>query len=56
MKITTNPCLGHGCYAPDLGCTIPASGPGYACPLQPDPGPDDFVGLEAVPNAQESDL
>ena len=27
MKITPNPCLDHGCYDPDLGCTIPAIDP-----------------------------
>ena len=56
MKIDTNPCLKHGCYDPDRGCTIPAIDRWYACPLQPDPGPEDFVGLEAVQDAQKSDL
>lgn len=56
MKPNANPCLGHGCYDPDLGCTIPASEHWYACSLQPDPGPEDFVRLEEVPNAKKSDL
>lgn len=56
MKLTTNPCPGHGCYDPDLGCLIPGSEHWYACPLQPDPGPADFEGWEAKHNAQEPDL
>lgn len=56
MKPNTNPCLEHGCYDPDLGCTIPASEHGYACPLQPDPGPENFEGLEVAQDAQKSDL
>lgn len=55
-KIDTNPCLEHGCYDPDLGCTIPASEHWYACPLQPDPGAEDFEGLEVAQDAQKSDL
>lgn len=56
MKIDPTPCLGHGCYDPDLGCTIPASDRWYACPLQPDPGPEDFSMLEVAQDAQEPDL
>ena len=54
MKITTNPCLGHGCYDPDLGCTIPAIDRWYAYPLQPDPRPEDFEGWECRENARET--
>lgn len=56
MKIPVNPCLGHGCYAPDVGCTIPGTDRWYACPLQPDPEPEDFAELEVAHNAEEPDL
>lgn len=56
MKPNTNPCLGHGCYAPDVGCTIPGTDRWYACPLQPDPEPEDFEGLEVAHNAEKPDL
>ena len=56
MKPNTNPCLGHGCYDPDLGCTIPSFDRWYACPLMPEPGPEDFEGLEVVHNAEKPDV
>lgn len=56
MKPNTNPCLGHGCYDPDLGCTIPSIDRWYACPLIPEPGPEDFEGLEVVHNAEKPDV
>lgn len=57
MKIDPTPCLGHGCYDPDMGCTIPASEHWYACPLMPEPGPEDFEGWKGmVQDAKESDL
>ncbi|MGN0685965.1 MAG: hypothetical protein ACI4KC_07715 [Gemmiger sp.] len=46
MKPNINPCLGHGCYDPDLGCTIPSIDHWFACPLMPDPGPEVFADLE----------
>ncbi|WP_303916482.1 hypothetical protein [Subdoligranulum variabile] len=45
-KVEANPCLGHGCYDPDLGCTIPSIDHWFACPLMPDPGPEVFADLE----------
>lgn len=56
MKITKNPCLGYDCYDPDTGCMIPGIDRWYACPLQPDPRPEDFEGLGVAQDAQESDL
>lgn len=57
MKPKANPCLGHDCYDPDMGCMIPGIDRWYACPLQPDPGPEDFEGWEGmVQDAKESDL
>lgn len=43
-KVEANPCLGHDCYDPDLGCTIPSIDHWFACPLMPDPGPEEFDG------------
>lgn len=56
MKIDPNPCLGHGCYDTDLGCTIPASEHWYACPLMPEPGPENFEGMEAMQDAQKPEI
>lgn len=44
MKPNINPCLGHGCYDPDLGCTIPSSDHWFARPLMPAPGSEEFDG------------
>lgn len=56
-KAEANPCLGYDCYDPDMGCMIPGIDRRYACPLQPDPGPEDFAGWEGmVQDAKESDL
>lgn len=46
MKTNMNRCLGHGCYDPDLGCTIPSIDRWYACPLMPAPGSEVFADLE----------
>ena len=56
MKIPVNPCLGHGCYDPDVGCTIPGDARWYACPLMPEPGPEDFEGMEAMQDAQKPEI
>lgn len=56
MKVPVNPCLGYDCYDPDAGCTIPGAERWYACPLMPEPGPEDFEGLEVAHNAEKSDL
>lgn len=47
-KVEENPCLWCDCYDPDIGCTMPDIDRWYACPLQPDPGPEDFEGVEVI--------
>lgn len=56
-KVEANPCLGHGCYDPDLGCTITGIDRWFACPLMPDPGPENFEGWEGMmQDAKEPDI
>ena len=33
IKLDNNPCLGCGCYNPDVGCTMPSHDKWYACPI-----------------------
>ena len=56
MKPNINPCLGYDCYDPDTGCMIPGIDRWYACPLRPDPGPEDFEGWgKMIQDAKEPD-
>lgn len=56
MKPTANPCIGHDCYDPDMGCLIPGGDRWYACPLMPDPDPKLFAELEDTDAQEELDL
>lgn len=44
--MNSNPCLGCGFYDCDFGCTCPSMDKWYACPLEPEPSPEDFMTKE----------
>ena len=48
VSMNSNPCLGCGFNDPDFGCTCPSNEMWYACPLSPDPSPEDFMTEEEV--------
>lgn len=48
MKRINNPCIGCGFDDPDYGCTCPSSDLWYACPLEPEPMPEDFLTEEEL--------
>ena len=41
-------CLNCDCYDSDMGCTCPSSDKWYACPLEPEPSPEDFMTEEEL--------
>jgi len=41
--MSNNPCLNCGFYDCDFGCTCPSIDRWYACPIEADPLPGDFV-------------
>lgn len=43
-------CLNCGCYDSDFGCTCPSLDKWYACPLEPEPSPEDFMTEEELKN------
>lgn len=41
-------CFTCGFYDEDYGCTCPSCDKWYACPLEPEPKPEDFMTEEKV--------
>lgn len=51
-------CLSCGFYDPDFECTCPSLDRWYACPLEPEPKPEDFMTeeeLKGVCNTEHKD-
>lgn len=46
-------CLSCGFYDPDFECTCPSLDKWYACPLEPEPTPKDFMTQEELENASK---
>lgn len=53
--MSKNPCWGCGFYDSDSGCTCSSLDLWYACPLEPEPSPEDFMTEEELKRVRNSE-